>query len=498
MKTWMAGLLALVGSAVAAVPAQADWNRAESDHFIVYGRGDPDKLAAFTADFERFDKILRVYTGLSDEAQGQPVEIYLANSGSELRRASDMNNAAGFYLATAGGVCGFATRKGNEWESLVRFHEYSHHFMLQHFPVAYPAWFVEGFAEYFGTAKVEERTARVGYFNKGRVSSLFIDKWLDLDELLEPRAHTLSANGYNFYAQSWLLTHYMYADEQRRQQLGDYLDRVAKGEPSAKAFEAATGSDLLSYQRAVERYAKKEKLSARVLEFQENLYDPSRVRVTALPQGSDDVLLPAALIRCGNRDDGDSLARIRKEAERDPDDDYIQRAWLFSEAQAGDTATAIEKLPALLEANPKDPAILYHIGRAYSRRAHEDGFDQDENHQLARGYYARANAVRPDHFPTLYYYATDGDLDDENDRSVLWRAGQLAPQVEEIRVQLAFSLLLNEEWEAAEAALAPVAFSAHSGRDEMRKLLERIRARDQTLREVDAEETAEKVAEEDE
>ena len=31
----------------------------------------------------------------------------------------------------------------------VLFHEYAHHFMLHHFPAAYPAWYVEGFAEFF-------------------------------------------------------------------------------------------------------------------------------------------------------------------------------------------------------------------------------------------------------------------------------------------------------------------------------------------------------------
>ena len=42
---------------------------------------------------------------------------------------------------------------------LVLFHEYAHHFMLQYAPAAYPAWYVEGFAEVVSTASFERKGA---------------------------------------------------------------------------------------------------------------------------------------------------------------------------------------------------------------------------------------------------------------------------------------------------------------------------------------------------
>ena len=35
-------------------------------------------------------------------------------------------------------------------------HEYVHYFMMQHFPAAYPRWYVEGYAELLATLRLNE------------------------------------------------------------------------------------------------------------------------------------------------------------------------------------------------------------------------------------------------------------------------------------------------------------------------------------------------------
>ncbi len=43
--------------------ARAEWNKATSDHFIIYGETSSERLRGFTERVEKFDAFMRVMTG---------------------------------------------------------------------------------------------------------------------------------------------------------------------------------------------------------------------------------------------------------------------------------------------------------------------------------------------------------------------------------------------------------------------------------------------------
>ena len=63
-------------------------------------------------------------------------------------------------------------------------HEVAHHFMKQYRPLPYPAWYVEGFAEYASTVSFKKDAIEYGRPSLGRAYTLVQGKWLPLDEIL--------------------------------------------------------------------------------------------------------------------------------------------------------------------------------------------------------------------------------------------------------------------------------------------------------------------------
>src|SRR5688500_17306550 len=95
----LAGLAALL-TLGAPGAALADWVRAESDSFVVYGAGDERAVRAYAAKLEAFDDILRAYHGMApDQAATRKFEVYLVASANQLRRIKpDANDSmGGFY-----------------------------------------------------------------------------------------------------------------------------------------------------------------------------------------------------------------------------------------------------------------------------------------------------------------------------------------------------------------------------------------------------------------
>jgi hypothetical protein len=222
-------------------------------------------------------------------APATKVQLYLVRGRDDLRRIQPAlpPGIAGFYRAMNEGVFAVALTDGGLGKDDVLFHEYAHHFMLENFPAAYPAWFVEGFAEYFMTTDITWKGIKVGSFNQGRVNDVFIQTWVPLEDLLSKTVWEVPKNRREvFYAQSWLLMHYMRSDPVRGKQLDAAILATAEGEAPVEAFQTATGMDMAQLTAALRKY---NKLS--VLTFKEAMKAPPAMTVMRLRASADDLLL---------------------------------------------------------------------------------------------------------------------------------------------------------------------------------------------------------------
>jgi hypothetical protein len=355
--------------------------------------------------------------------------------------------------------------------------------MMQYHDSSFPPWYVEGFAEYLATARFTDRHVELGRPNPVRLSWLSDQSdWIPMDQILFPRTEGRPADQSRFYAQSWLLTHYLLSDPARYTPFLRYLQALGRHEDPPRAFAASFGFDSAQMQRQLVRYASGSIYFRRM--DRASIAQAPEIAITRLPASADRLLLAQAAMQIGREPSEAQLARIRREAARFADP-FAKRVLAEAETMYGDRAVAERLLGELLAANPNDVDLLYLRGMVHVVAARDaEAESRVALFRQARVSFSRAHQLDQNHFLTLYRYAQsfsgEREFASENNRNVLLLAHQLAPQVAEIRMNAAALLLMRREYAEAEALLRPLASTAHSGQlaQAAREMIERARRRD--------------------
>src|SRR5690606_36008226 len=143
-------------------------------------------LRQYVQKLETFDRVLRIYRNLPmEEAPPRPLPIYLIGNHRQLVQVvpQAMDNMAGIYIAAEPDIFAVARRARRDDSTLL--HEYAHHFMFQNFSFPYPAWFVEGFAEYYAATNITPNRVEVGLYDQNRVDWLLYGDWMAIEDVLE-------------------------------------------------------------------------------------------------------------------------------------------------------------------------------------------------------------------------------------------------------------------------------------------------------------------------
>lgn len=464
-------LLALLTLLATPTLAHARWLRAESNHFIVYSEGDEAGLRTYVETLETFDGLLRGLHGLTAAAQTRKLPIYLVRTKPELRSVVDLpETAQGVYLPTGEDIFAVAVSRGRQDDFLL--HEYVHHFMLANFPYAYPAWLVEGYAEYFMTFAVEGQSLTWGKASPIRAGWLTNARWIPTATVLSRQGSELNTGRERaqFYAQSWVLTHYFLTVPGRRAQLDAYVKAVGAGEDSLAAMQKATGMTVDQLHATLRDYAGGRLVYANVSAAQ---FPPGPVAVTTLPASADDLLLLGQRLKVGMRDDSqraEVAEQVRRAAARHPGDPLAALVLGHAEVHLGDPVAGERILLELLAKQPENVEALQYVASARlaaARRAQTPA-EAARLRAQARGFLARAYKVDELNYQTLYLLAVSREPEpgypDGNDMATWLVAYGQAPQLPAIRLGFARALMLTGEFDRAVRVLEPLANNPHGGR----------------------------------
>ncbi|WP_380875320.1 hypothetical protein ACFB49_04180 [Sphingomonas sp. DBB INV C78] len=485
-RTIIALGLALLMAVVAIQPAQARWLQAETANFRIYSEGSEAQLRKFAVMLEDYDQVLRMMTGGTAQPAPAKLDIYLVSGTGQLRIIRPVvQSVAGFYMARWGSIAAFAIRRdgiGLGGEDVL-LHEYAHHFMMQYYPVAYPVWYVEGFAEFMMTANLTDSSIEVGRFNLNRAYWLTSKTWLPMERVLDGDLMGLSADQLPlFYAQSWLVVHWAFRTPGKQAALHRYLAARAKGEDGATAFQREMGMDYKAFARELRRYAGGKLTYVRFTRPSER--EAVSVAITPLPPAADELLLPRAAIRLGpDRARGAILLeQVRREAVRYPADPFAMSVLAAAELDFGSRSAGTELLDKLIAGGARDGETLFLRGYAELVAARRlEGEARAPYYLKSRKWFARAFRANPNYVPALMAYVESRSLQpmDDNTLNVLLRAQALAPQVDIIRFDATIALLRKKQFDAAAGMIEPLAANPHGGRPARfaRDLLARARER---------------------
>jgi hypothetical protein len=460
---WAIGLLVVL-----AAPAQAAWVRVETDKFVVYGQGGEKSVRDYATRLNTYDQVLRrFHPSTENRVPATKVQVFLLGGQDDLKRVRPglQRYTQGFYSAVNEGVFAFAVRDGGLGGDDVVFHEYAHHFMLENFPSAYPAWFVEGFAEYFMTMEIKPTEIRVGGFNPARVNAIFLETWLPLEDVLsKTTAETRPERTNAYYSQAWLLTHYMRSDPARAQQLNKAMVAIAGGEEPVRAFQAASGMTMPQLTEALHKYRR-----LQIIQLKGTMPPAPPMTVSVLPKSADDLLLDnmRLILWPTGRVDGEFLAGVRRKAAKYPGDRLAETTLARAEFVMGDVSAGEAIMKRRVEANPSDVEDLLLAGTGQVMAGLRDTANRTARYRAARPLLAKAYQLDKGDFRTLYAYGISRTVEpgfpSDNDINALLEAHYLAPAVLENSFRAGMALLQKGRRDEAARILAPVINNPHGG-----------------------------------
>ncbi|CAN5210933.1 hypothetical protein BH10PSE12_BH10PSE12_37530 [soil metagenome] len=450
-------------------PAQAAWSQALSPHFIVYSEGRAKSVVGFAEKLEKFDYLLRTMTGVKEDGPVSPVRVYMLGDGAQVESLAGRKGIAGYYSTSARNAFAVVTRgtKDSQFDIAsedILFHEYAHHFMLHYFPAAYPAWYVEGFAEFYSVVKFPADGAiEFGHVPMYRVPDLVMTGLYPLDKLFTlTTAELTRADMSRFYATAWLLTHYFRFNGERGKQFQVYLRDLTNGTKDVTiANHFAGGVDALekelrAYMRgrlSFNRLTPKEMpaISAAVTPL-----EPARAALIV-----DEIRIQgrvAAEARAAIAD------RIRLGAARFPQSAYAQALLADAEQLADHDSAALAAADRALAIDPAyEPAMARKAALLLDMAAASDKAD---DWTAARKTIVQANrADLEDPVPLVLYYRYQqmkGGPMPEVAFDGLFKAYRLLPQNSDYSFMLATAFANRKDYDSAINVLGPIAFSPHA------------------------------------
>lgn len=471
--------MALMALAVLATgtAAHAEWRRAQTDHFILTIDTDEEEARSFATRLERFDGALRKLYSVPDQGDQRlrPITIYAFKN--ELYNATcRCPGALAYYRPRAEGSFILSQywpkidrkAKIGGWSSQsLLLHEYTHHFTFSNFPIAYPFWFQEGFAEFNANTTFEsDGSIILGYPANYRADALINGgDNMSMKQLLAPNQYGYG-DGDMMYGRGWLLTHYLILNPKRGGQLAKYLDAMNKGVPSLEAAQKAFG-DLKQLDAELDAYRKR----ALFPPLRIPSSGPVKATVTTLSAGEAALLPTYALVLDGvDRGRRVGLAGTAEGiAKRYPDDPIVQAQVAEIEFMAERYDRADEAADRALAIDPKCVGALVRKGQAAMARAREAKSKDAKVWAAARAWFLKANRIDANEVMPLYLYYTSFVAAKEKPTpgaiKALERALVIAPESTGIALALAQQMLDDGNASVARKLLEPVAFAPHARLD---------------------------------
>ncbi len=323
------------------------WFEARTAHFQIYSCGPTQAVARLAARLEQFRDAYAALAGAQAVASPPIVVLAFPDHAAmapflPLYKDKPANLAAFFRRGSDENLI-VLSLSGTGSDSLeVIFHEYAH-LLLRHNEPYWPLWLTEGMADIYAPFHITGgKQASIGSPLNHHLRQLGQEPLMPLHELFSVNR---DSPGYNererqgmFYAQSWLLTHYLMlgSTPARQAQFRQFTPLLQQGLAPEAAFTNAFHASMPAIESELRHYLAQGKFVSRELPMPANV-DAPRAMVTR-PLGKAEVCFHL----------GDELMRIGRP-------DAAEEYFLQAKKLAPASPLPYEGL-ALLAAQRNDPA----------------------------------------------------------------------------------------------------------------------------------------------
>ena len=247
------------------------WTEVRSAHFVVLTDSSERDARRVASQFERMHAVFHAIFPTKGDDTDPPIEVLALKD----RKAMQALEPEAYLGRNQVDLAGLFVRASDKNYILVRldaheehafatvYHEYTH-YILRKTDAWLPLWLNEGLAEFYENTDIGDKEVRFGQGSAEDLHYLSLKAMLPLTTLLavdtrSPYYHD-EQKGSVFYAESWVLTHYLIATDRMegRHRVRDYAELLVRGEDPVTAARHAFG-DLDRLQQALGLYVQQQK-----------------------------------------------------------------------------------------------------------------------------------------------------------------------------------------------------------------------------------------------
>jgi len=466
-------LIAVAGVADAKEIWEGRWIEIRSEHFVLASALSEQRSTALALQLENFRAAVDVLTGAKGIEDPIPTKIYLLPRAEEA--LGFRGSLGGYFSAHMRANYAVMIPSGSYSDDILK-HEYTHYLIANRDLRQFPPWLNEGLAEVFSTLRVEGSVVEFGRGPDGRINNLVTENWISFESVLDRRPGQMGGRfAAMFYAQSWLLVHYLMVGGGRAEfpaNVADYVRRLESREPPLPAFEAAFELEVGSLERQLIDYARRMGYYRFTLKTP---FSEAALRTREIP--IDEVAADLGLLALmrGNHDDAKEMYEAALAANPDNANALIGLADLHKFADRYEEAASLYERALALE--PNDAEHLLDYGEYFLDRARAEPSADARGELLveARRRFAQSYRLDPDNPETLtengLTYLFGGEDIDKGLES-LEAAHDLLPSQPDIQIMLAQAYIVARDTVRARELLEGLLATSHEERaEQLEKLL---------------------------
>lgn len=365
--------LFLAAGAAEHAEAKDNWVRLKSANFVLVGNADQKKIRDIALKLEQYRYAFTQLLPTLKYSSSTPNTIMVFKDMKSFEPFR-MRNAAGYfqpgpdvdYLALA------ADQGDGQLAYDVMFHEYTHLLIHNSRFSEVPDWFNEGLAEYYSTFEVsDDRKVKIGTIVPMHMYVLRQEKLLPLATLFavdhESPYYNESKKQSIFYAQSWLLVHYLIQnnDGARLPQLGRFIDLLLNQTPAEDAFRQSFNMSFADMEKELQGYLKQTSHRLTIATFKDKLDASTEVAFEPLDEAAaqayqGDLALHSRLKIADQY--------LQKALQLDPNQSRALVALGRYHSETGEVDKALPYLEKAVAVDARNPFALYFYGDALMRK----------------------------------------------------------------------------------------------------------------------------------
>jgi Flp pilus assembly protein TadD len=369
------------------IPAwtQDKWLEIRSPHFRVLTDGGERRARDTALEFEQMRSLFMQVLPQNQVDDSRPLLVVAFKNENELSdfaplyKGKPVKSAGLCQTGPDGNAVLFDLLAANRWQIVA--HEYGH-VMLSRFRDP-PAWLSEGFAGYYSTIGIFKNVAIAGRPPDGFAEILKDEKLLPVTTLFTATHESPLYNDEGrqrslFYAESWLVVHYLW-NNHLQEQLLRYLDLVQHNASAAEAIQQAFKMTPAAFDKAIEKYLREGTRDSRLPLSAGN--EKALLTVRPVPQTEASVVLAEIhLHEPGHEEQGISqLQRILKE---DPGNAAAHRGLGYAYFNRHDFDAAMPHLDQAAQKNPDDWQVHYYQAMVLSQKHDNEATEKMEKSAL--------------------------------------------------------------------------------------------------------------------